>query len=135
MVETDEELEKIKEEKMQELMEKAKGPDYPDSPITITDSNFQEIVNKYPVVLVDFWSQQCPACRMMDKVIESLADKYSGKIVFGKLNIGQNPRTQSRFGIRGVPTSIIFKNGEAVERIVGMKPAPRMEGKLENYLD
>lgn len=131
----DKELEQIKRKKMEELMEEEEGPDFPDSPITLTDSNFQDIVNHYPLVLVDFWSEGCPPCKAMEPILERLAEKYSGEIVIGKLNVKRNPQTSRNFQVMGTPTLLVFKNGEPVDKIVGMTPGEMLESKLEKYMN
>lgn len=130
----DEELERLKQKKMKEMIEKRSGPEFPDSPIKLTDGNFREMVQDYPLVVVDLWAGWCAPCRAMEPVIEELAEKYSGKIVFGKLNIDQNPKTPRKFQVSGIPTLLVFKDGELVDRIVGMVTQPRLKLRLEKYL-
>lgn len=131
----DEELEKIKREKMKEMMAENKSQDFPNSPIEITDDNFQDVIEKYPLVVVDFWAEWCPHCKVMGKVIEELAEDFSGEIVFGKLNIDQNRETPRKFQISGIPTLLIAKNGEVVDKIVGSAQKPQLKQKLRKYLD
>lgn len=131
----DEEIERLKRKKMKEIMEREKGPEFPDSPLTLTDSNFQDVINKYPLVVADFWAEWCAPCKAMKPILEELAEKYSGKIVFGKLNIDQNPRTPRRFQVSGIPTLIVLENGEPVDRIVGIAPKQRLERRLREQLD
>lgn len=131
----DEELERLKRKKIEEMKAKAEGPDFPDSPITLTDANFQDTVNKYPLVVVDLWAGWCAPCKAMEPVIEELAEKYSGQIVFGKLNIDQNPKTPRRFQVSGIPTLLVVKNGEVSDRIVGMTSKQKLEERLRGYLD
>lgn len=130
----DEELERLKQKKMKEMMEKRRGPDFPDSPISLTDGNFHETIQKYPVVVVDLWAGWCAPCRAMEPVIEELAEKYSGKIVFGKLNVDQNPKIPRKFQVSGIPTLLVFKDGELVDRIVGMVTQPKLKLRLEKHL-
>lgn len=130
-----EELERIKQEKMKKIMEKRKGPDYPNSPINLTTGDFQNVSEKYPLLVVDFWADWCSACKAMAPILEKLAKKYSGKIVFGKLNIDQDPELARNFQITGIPTMVVFKNGEPVDKIVGMTSMKSLESKLTKHLD
>ncbi|MFW5928148.1 MAG: thioredoxin [Thermoplasmatota archaeon] len=131
----DKEVEELKQKMVEEMMnEDEKSLDYPDSPITLTDSDFQEKLEKYPLVLVDFWAAWCGPCKMMEPVIEDLAQEYEGDIVFGKLNVDQNQRVPSQFQVSGIPTLILFKNGEMVDRMVGAQNKQMLEQKIKSHL-
>ncbi|MBS7635987.1 thioredoxin [Candidatus Bathyarchaeota archaeon] len=103
--------------------------------IHITDSNFKEIVSKNPLVLVDFFADWCMPCRMMAPVIEELAKKYAGKVLIGKINVDENPATADRFQVFSIPTLVILKAGEEVDRIVGFVPKSEVEARLKKYLE
>ena len=124
-------LEEIKKKKLKKLMERK---NYPKTPVVVTDSDFDAVVKKYPVVIVDCWAVWCPPCRMLEPVIESLADKYVGKIVFGKLNVDENKKVAMRFSIMSIPTLLVFKNGKDVDRIIGAMPEPILEDKIKTYI-
>jgi thioredoxin 1 len=86
----------------------------------VNDQNFEsEVLNSSEPVLVDFWAEWCGPCKMMSPLVDELATEMNGKIKVVKLNIEENPGTPTRFGIRGIPTFMIFKNGELVETKVG----------------
>lgn len=86
----------------------------------ITDGNFETEVMKSNVpVLVDFWAEWCPPCRAMTPIVESLAQKFAGQAKVVKLNVDDNPSVTQRFGIKGIPTMIVFKGGKEAERLVG----------------
>jgi thioredoxin 1 len=86
----------------------------------ITDNNFETEVMKSNVpVLVDFWAEWCPPCRAMTPIVESLAQKFGGSAKIVKLNVDDNPSVTQRFGIKGIPTMIVFKGGKEAERLVG----------------
>ena len=87
--------------------------------LEISDSNFNEIVTKNSVVLIDFWAEWCGPCRMIAPMIEELANEYNGKAVVGKLDVDNNQESSIKFGVRSIPTLLVFKNGELVDRHVG----------------
>lgn len=86
----------------------------------ITDANFDETVLKSDIpVLLDFWAPWCGPCRAVGPIVDELATEYEGKLLVAKMNVDENPATPTKFGIRAIPTLIIFKGGEAVEQITG----------------
>ena len=126
------ELEEIREKKMHELMGQMETPNI-DKPIVVSDRNFDQTVKNYPLVVVDCWAAWCAPCRAIAPVIEQLARAYSGKVVFGKLNVDENPETQQRFGIQAIPTLLVMKKGQEVDRIVGALPKSQLESKINTY--
>lgn len=105
------------------------------NPVTLTDANFAQSVNKYSLLVVDFWAPWCGPCRMVSPVIEQLAGELAGKVVFGKVNVDENPRVANTFGIRSIPTIAIFKNGKNVDGFVGATSKSQMERKIFSYID
>ncbi|MCC9137954.1 thioredoxin [Pontibacter silvestris] len=99
--------------------------------IEITDANFDEIVNSDTPVLVDFWAEWCGPCRMVGPIVEELAGEYEGKAVIGKVDVDANPQISSKFGIRSIPTLLVFKNGEVVDKQVGAVPKNVLSQKLD----
>jgi len=99
--------------------------------ITLTDENFeQEIQNTDKPFLVDFWSQMCAPCLAMGSIIEEIDSEFEGKIKVGKLNVGESLEIARKYGIMAVPTFIIFKNGQEIERIIGAKSKQSLVDKL-----
>jgi|BEDMetMinimDraft_1075159.scaffolds.fasta_scaffold01359_6 thioredoxin 1 len=141
-LEEDEELAKILARKAKQLA--SMKPEKPsavsaviDRPITVTDQTFDEFINSKspPVKVVDFWAEWCGPCRYMEPVIEQLAKEWAGKVIFGKLNVDENPYTTQRFEVMSIPTMIVFKNGEPVHVIVGAMPKPALVKQLEPFID
>jgi thioredoxin 1 len=126
------ELEEIRERKMHELMDQIETPNI-DKPIVVSDRNFDQTVKNYPLLIVDCWAAWCAPCRAIAPVIEQLARAYCGKVVFGKLNVDENPETQQRFGIQAIPTLLVMKKGQEVDRIVGAVPKSQLESKIDSY--
>ena len=126
----DNELENILARKRNELIAKAQNDSKISSPITLTDSNFNEMVVKHPLLVVDFWAPWCGPCRMVSPIIEQLANEMAGKVVFGKLNVDENPRVSSNFGIQSIPAISIFKNGKSVDGFVGAAPKPQIQARV-----
>jgi thioredoxin 1 len=105
------------------------------SAVEITDSNFeQEVLQSDLPVLVDFWAVWCGPCRLIAPAVEELSNEYAGKLKVGKLDVDNNPNTAGRFGIRSIPTLLVFKGGEVVDRIVGAMPKQAMVEKLTPFM-
>jgi len=103
--------------------------------LELTDQNFEEeVIKKEELVLVDFWSPTCPPCVILGPIIEEIAREFEGKVKVGKLNVMENPETAGKYQIVGIPTIIIFKNGEAVERATGLRPKEAIADKLNSLL-
>ncbi len=101
-------------------------------PKDVTDSNFeQEVLKADKPVLVDFWAPWCGPCRMVAPVVEELADEYAGKVDFVKLNTDDNPDTAVKYGIRSIPTLLVFKEGEVAGQIVGFRPKKDLAERLD----
>ncbi|MDH5475297.1 MAG: thioredoxin [Cyclobacteriaceae bacterium] len=102
--------------------------------IEITDSNFEEIMGSEQPILVDFWAEWCGPCKMIGPVVEELANDYEGKAVIGKVNVDENPTVAAKFGIRSIPTLLVFKGGEIVDKQVGAVPKGVLAQKLDAQL-
>ncbi len=100
----------------------------------ITDANFKEVLDTDKPVLVDFWAEWCGPCKMIGPIVKELATDYEGKAVIAKVNVDENPSTSAEFGIRSIPTLLIFKNGEIVDKQIGAVPKAVLAGKLDAQL-
>jgi thioredoxin 1 len=104
--------------------------------IEITDANFAaEVEQSDTPVLVDFWAPWCGPCKMIAPIVQEIAEEYEGKLKVGKLNTDDNQQVPTKFGIMSIPTLMLFKNGEVVERIVGAQPKEALTGKIKAVLD
>ena len=101
----------------------------------ITDASFQaDVIDSDTPVLVDFWAEWCGPCKMIGPSLEEISDELAGKVVIAKINIDENPDAPSTYGVRGIPTMILFKNGEIAETKVGAAPKSALKGWLEGAL-
>ncbi len=135
----DKELEDLRNKKMEQLKEKYMNggknmeENLPNTPLIMTDADIDEHTKKYPTVVIDCWAPWCGPCQMVGPVIEELAKEMQGKVVFGKLNVDENPATSAKHQIMSIPTLLVFKNGDLVDRLVGAYPKEELKKKLEPY--
>lgn len=102
--------------------------------MVVSDANFSEMTKKHSLVFVDFWAAWCGPCRMMIPMIDELAREYAGKVVFVKLNVDENQKTASNFGIMSIPTFVIMKDGSETARLVGAMPKEKLKEELKKYI-
>lgn len=106
----------------------------PTEPAHLTDSNFDAIIKKNALALIDFWAPWCGPCRALAPTIDELCREYAGKIFIGKLNVDENPQTAELFQVFSIPTLVLMKNGKEVDRIVGLVPKNRIEAVINKHL-
>ena len=104
-------------------------------PTPVTDSDFdQEVLEADTVVLVDFWAEWCGPCKMVAPVLDDLSQEYDGKIKFTKVDVDENPQTAMKYGIRSIPTLLVFKDGSPVDQVVGAVPKAVIKKRLDSAL-
>ena len=104
-------------------------------PTDTTDATFEgDVIDSDLPVLVDFWAPWCGPCRMVAPIVEELSEEYDGKVKFVKLNTDENPQVAGKYGIRSIPTLLVFKGGEPVGQIVGFRPKSDLEKRLQEVL-
>jgi thioredoxin 1 len=106
-----------------------------ESLVQFTDANFeQEVLKSEKPVLVDFWAPWCGPCRAVGPVVEDLAEAYKGRVKVGKINIDDNPKTATTYGVMSIPTLILFNKGDMMDKLVGLSPKERLEGLIKKAL-
>ena len=105
------------------------------APVTVTDATFSEEVDRSPLpLLLDMWAAWCGPCRMVAPVIDELAKEMAGRVRVAKLNVDENPATAARFDVRSIPTLLVLKGGQEVDRIVGVQPKAEIVRRLERVM-
>jgi len=100
--------------------------------VEVTDSLFESSILKSDIpVLVDFWASWCAPCKAIAPIVEEIASDYSGKVKVAKMNVDENPATPGKYGVRGIPTLILFKNGQVVDQVVGAVPKNQIKALVE----
>jgi thioredoxin 1 len=104
-------------------------------PTHVTDDTFEaEVIQSDTPAIVDFWAPWCAPCHMIAPILEEIAADYDGQLKVAKLDVDQNPQVATQFGVMSIPTMILFKDGEAVERLIGYMPKERLLGKITPHL-
>jgi thioredoxin 1 len=103
--------------------------------VTVSDAEFESaVIRSDKPALVDFWAEWCQPCKMLAPTVEELADEYKDRVIVGKLNVDDNPATATKFGIRGIPTLLLFKGGKVVQQVVGVKSKADIKRMIEENL-
>ncbi len=103
-------------------------------PMEVTDANFEETLKKHSLVVIDCWAPWCGPCQMVGPIIEALAEEHAGRILFGKLNVDDGPKTANKFGIMSIPTILLFKNGTLVDQQIGAMPKEVLSQAVAKHL-
>ena len=134
------ELEEIRKRKLEQLKNqynyrgKRMSEELPNRPLQITDADIDENIKKYPTIVIDCWAPWCGPCRMVGPVIDELAKEMQGSVVFGKLNVDENQISSMKYKIMSIPSLLVFKNAELVDKIIGAYPKTQLIAKLKPYL-
>jgi thioredoxin 1 len=134
----DEELKIINENKMkklQQIMNEKELLKNIKDPLNLDDSNFSQTINKFPLLLVDFWAPWCGPCRMMSPLIDQIGREYMGKLVVGKVNVDENPTISRQFGISSIPTLLLFKKGQVINKIIGSVSKNKIDEMVKMHLE
>ena len=103
--------------------------------LKVNDENFDtEVLKSSKPIVVDFWAEWCGPCKMVSPIVEELSDEYDGKLKVTKLDVDSNPQTAASFGIRGIPTLLVFKDGAAIDQIVGAVPKSTLTERLDKII-
>lgn len=128
-------LETIRKKRFQELQRSLETRQYPAEPVVVTDTSFNQFTSQYPRVVIDCWAQWCAPCRILSPIIDQLASELQGKIVFGKLDTDKNSLTAQNMRISSIPTLLIFRQGQLVDRISGALPKQSLLQRLRPLID
>ena len=102
--------------------------------VEITDATFEDIIQKNELVLIDFWAEWCGPCRMLGPTIDELAQDYEGKLIIGKVDVDSNPQASSKYSVRSIPTVLLFKKGEIIDKQLGAVPKKVLTEKIDTQL-
>ncbi len=134
----DPDLEAIRQRKAKELRELLDGEAVTkqvfDRPVEANDRSLQDIIASNDLVIVDMWAPWCGPCKMIGPIIDKLAMKYKGKVVFAKVNVDQNPVISGQLGVQSIPTLLIFRSGSLIDRKVGALPQQALEMLIDRLL-
>ena len=135
-MEENKELEELKARKLREMLNQNKkdGAQELEKVIAVNDTNFRDVINNASLAVIDCWASWCMPCRMLSPIIDELANDYAGKVVFGKLNVEENRQVPIEYQIMSIPTILVFKKGQLVDRIVGALPKRILESKITQHL-
>ncbi len=134
----DEELRLINEKRMKKLQQLINEKELLRNirePLNLEDATFFQTINKFPIMLVDFWAPWCGPCRMMSPIIDQIGKDYLGKLVIGKINIDENPLIARQFSISSIPTLMLFKRGKEVNKIIGSVSKNKIDEMVKMHLN
>jgi thioredoxin 1 len=126
----DDELQRIREKKLREMVEHMQGSTVP-AVHPVNEANFRQMLAAHPFLVIDFWAEWCGPCRMVAPVIEELSREYSGQVTFAKCNTDENPGIAGGFGISAIPTIILFRDGTVADIVVGAHPKDALKARIK----
>ena len=121
--------------KLQQIMNEKELLKNIKDPLNLDDSSFFQMISKFPLLLVDFWAPWCGPCRMMSPLIDQIGKEYMGKLVVVKVNVDENPTISRQFGISSIPTLILFKKGQAVNKIIGSVSKNKIDEMVRIHIE
>lgn len=127
------EVERIKKEKLEKMMERVRNPVIK-KPVEVIDSNFNDFITRKKYAIIDCWAAWCMPCRIIAPSIEKIAEEYGDKVAVGKLDVDKNRGIAMRFGIMSIPTVLFFRDGHLVDNIIGAVPKHVLEEKLKQVM-
>lgn len=134
----DEELRLINEKRMKKLQQLINEKEFLRNirePLNLEDTTFFQTINKFPIMLVDFWAPWCGPCRMMSPIIDQIGKDYLGKLVIGKINVDENPLIARQFSISSIPTLMLFKRGKELNKIIGSVSKNKIDEMVKMHLN
>lgn len=105
------------------------------SSIAVSENTFDDLIVRNPIVFIDFWASWCGPCRIMEPIVEKLATKYSGKVLFGKVNVDEEMNISSRYEVFSIPTFMVFKNGQPMDAVIGAVGEASLERLVKNAVE
>ena len=135
---SDEEEERIKAKILRSGLGQVKNETQPyksSAPVVVTDTNFSEFIKVNQKAVIDCWAEWCYPCKIISPVVEQLAKEYAGQVAFGKLNVDENQATALDYNVMSIPTLLVFKNGELIDRVIGAMPKQMLDQKLKSILN
>lgn len=134
---TDPELEKIRQKKLEALMtdDQGTGSTAPSQPVELSSDEIPGFLSQHDAVLLDFWAPWCGPCRVIGPVLEEIAQEMAGQVAIGKINVDEHPAIAQRYQVQGIPTLILAKEGEVVDRVVGAAPKAQLQARLQRLAE
>lgn len=140
-MDSDEELEMIRRRKIEKLLNSYEKGNKPSSvhnteslPLSLSDATFDNFIHSNERAVIDLWAPWCGPCRMISPILDEFSRDYAGRIIFGKVNVDENPVTANRFQVMSIPTVLLLKNTRVVDRIVGVLPRNVLKSRIERAL-
>lgn len=133
----DPELEKIRQKKLEQLMsdDQETGSAGPSRPVELSGDEIPRFLSQHDAVLLDFWAPWCGPCRVIGPVLEEIAREMAGQVAIGKINVDEHPAIAEQYQVQGIPTLLLAKDGEVVDRVVGAAPKAQLQARLQRLAE